>query len=73
MDRTADAIVIGGGINGCSIAFQLAKRGVARVILVEKGHVAGGPTGRSSGIVRQHYSHETLAAMARGSALGILK
>ncbi len=67
MDRTADAVVIGGGINGCSIAFQLAKRGVARVILVEKGHVAGGPTGRSSGIVRQHYSHETLAAMARDS------
>lgn len=67
MDRTADAIVIGGGINGCSTAFQLAKRGVKRVILLEKGHIAGGPTGRSSGIVRQHYSHETLAAMARDS------
>jgi len=67
MDRTADVVVIGGGINGCTTAFQLAARGVKRVVLIEKGHIAGGPTGRSSGIVRQHYSHETLAAMARDS------
>ncbi len=67
MAKTADVVVIGGGINGCTIAYTLAKRGVKRVVLVEKGHIASGPTGRSSGIVRQHYSHETLAAMARDS------
>jgi glycine/D-amino acid oxidase-like deaminating enzyme len=67
MTTTADAIVIGGGINGCSTAYALAKRGVKRVVLVEQRHVASGPTGRSSGIVRQHYSQETLAAMARDS------
>ena len=67
MSKTADVIVIGGGINGCTTAYTLAKRGVKRVVLVEKGHIASGPTGRSSGIVRQHYSHETLAAMARDS------
>jgi len=67
MDRTADAVVIGGGINGCATAYALAKRGVKRVVLLDKGHIASGPTGRSSGVVRQHYSHETLAAMARDS------
>jgi len=67
MNRTADVLVIGGGINGCSTAYALAKRGVRNVVLVEKGHIASGPTGRSSGIVRQHYTHETLAAMARDS------
>ncbi len=67
MSKTADVVVIGGGINGCTTAYALAKRGVERVVLVEKGHIASGPTGRSSGIVRQHYSHETLAAMARDS------
>lgn len=67
MDRTADVVVIGGGINGCSTAFALAKRGVRNVVLLEKGHIASGPTGRSSGIVRQHYTHQTLAAMARDS------
>lgn len=60
-------VVIGGGINGCTTAHALAARKVKRVVLVEKGHIASGPTGRSSGIVRQHYSHETLAAMARDS------
>jgi sarcosine oxidase subunit beta len=67
MHRTAEVVVIGGGINGCSIAYHLARRGVKRVLLVEKGHIASGPTGRSSGIVRQHYSIETLAMMARDS------
>src|SRR5512142_1250873 len=67
MGRTADVVVIGGGINGCSTAWHLATRGVGRVVLVEKGHVASGPTGRSSGVVRQHYTQETLSAMARDS------
>jgi len=67
MTRTADVVVIGGGINGCSIAYHLAKSGAGRVLLVEQRHIAGGPTGRSSGIVRQHYTLETLACMARDS------
>ena len=67
MTRTADAVVIGGGINGCSIAYHLKKRGLQSVILLEKRHIASGPTGRSSGIVRQHYTLEPLATMARDS------
>jgi glycine/D-amino acid oxidase-like deaminating enzyme len=67
MARTADVVVIGGGINGCSTAWHLARRGVHHVVLVEKDHVASGPTGRSSGVVRQHYTQETLSAMARDS------
>jgi glycine/D-amino acid oxidase-like deaminating enzyme len=67
MTRTADVVVIGGGINGCTTAYSLAKRGAGKVILLEKGHIASGPTGRSSGIVRQHYTNQTLAEMARDS------
>jgi sarcosine oxidase subunit beta len=67
MSNPTDVLIIGGGINGASTAFALAKRGVRNVVLVEKGHIASGPTGRSSGIVRQHYSQETLAVMARDS------
>lgn len=67
MSKTADVVVIGGGINGCSTAYHLAKRGVKQVLLIEKGHIASGPTGRSSGIVRQHYTIQTLAEMARDS------
>jgi sarcosine oxidase subunit beta len=67
MTKTADVVVIGGGINGCCTAYSLVERGFRNILLLEKGHIATGPTGRSSGIVRQHYSHETLACMARDS------
>ena len=67
MAKTADVVIIGGGINGCCTAYYLTMRGVKNVLLIEKGHIASGPTGRSSGVVRQHYSHKTLAAMARDS------
>lgn len=33
---TADAVVIGGGVMGCSIACQLAKRGFGKIILCER-------------------------------------
>jgi sarcosine oxidase subunit beta len=52
--RTADAIVIGAGVQGASLAFHLARRGV-QVLIVEKRFVAAGATGRSSGLVRMHY------------------
>jgi glycine/D-amino acid oxidase-like deaminating enzyme len=63
MAMTKDVIVIGGGINGAAIAFNLAQRG-AQVALVEKGSIASGPTGRSVGIIRQHYSNKITARMA---------
>ena len=67
MAETADVVVIGGGINGCSIAYHLAQKGVKKIVLVERRHIAGGPTGRSSGVIRTHYTLETLASMARDS------
>lgn len=63
MNRTADVVVIGGGIMGTSAAFRLAERGL-KVTLVEKSFLAGGSTGKSSAIVRQHYSNEITARMA---------
>lgn len=59
-----DVIVIGGGIMGCSTAFQLASRGV-EVAVIEKGIMGEGPSAESSAIVRQHYSNELTARMAK--------
>lgn len=69
MSDTYDVIIIGGGINGCSTALQLARAG-ARVALVEKDNIGDGPSGRSSAIIRQHYSNDLTARMAHYS-LGV--
>jgi glycine/D-amino acid oxidase-like deaminating enzyme len=63
MLATADVVIIGGGITGTSAAFQLAQRGL-KVALVEKRFIAAGSTGKSSAIIRQHYSNEVTARMA---------
>ncbi|MEL7622921.1 MAG: FAD-binding oxidoreductase [Clostridiales bacterium] len=44
MTRTADVAIVGGGVNGCSIAYRLAKAG-KKVVLCEKGDFAAGATG----------------------------
>ena len=48
----ADVVVIGGGIVGTSAALYLAERGL-KVVLVEKGHIAGEQSSRNWGWVRQ--------------------
>src|SRR5688572_26802848 len=54
MTQTYDAIVIGAGVMGASIAFHLAERGLKTAIL-ERKVSASGATGHSSGLVRMHY------------------
>lgn len=54
MNQTYDAIVIGAGVIGASIAFHLAERGL-RTAVLERKTVASGATGYSSGLVRMHY------------------
>jgi len=55
MMRTAEAIIIGGGVTGVSTAFHLAGLGWRRVVVLERKFLAAGGTGRSVGIVRQLY------------------
>ena len=62
--QQADVVVVGGGVNGASIAMHLARMGAGRVLLLEKGHLASGASGRSGAMVRQHYLHPILVRMA---------
>ena len=52
LPESADVVVIGGGIVGCSTAYFLVKRGIS-VLLCEKGRIAGEQSGRNWGWVRQ--------------------
>jgi len=62
--ETADVVVVGGGVMGTSIAFQLARRRAGRVVLLEKDTVCSGTSAKSSAIVRTHYTTPPTAAMA---------
>jgi len=67
-----DAIVIGGGVIGTSIACHLARFGAGRVLLLERGSLGSGTSAQSSCIVRTHYSVPINAALAH-SALSIFE
>ncbi len=62
---SADVVVIGGGVNGASTAFHLARAGVKNVILVERRQLGSGASGKSGALVRMHYTnpHESRLAM----------
>lgn len=51
-----DAIVIGAGVIGTSVAYNLAAMGAKRVLVLERDQIGAGTTSQSSGILRTHYS-----------------
>lgn len=59
MTITADIIIIGGGVIGCSTAYNLAKAGAKNVVVLERNELASGGTAKSCAIVRTHYSIES--------------
>ena len=64
MKRTADAVIIGGGVMGCSILYHLARLGITDSLLLERDVLGSGSTGRSAAICRMHYSNPVTASMA---------
>lgn len=55
--NTADVVVIGGGVNGLSTAFNLARLGAGKIVLVERGELNSGASGKSGALVRMHYTN----------------
>src|SRR3954447_25648241 len=62
--RTAEAIVVGAGVVGAAIAFQLTQHGLRDVLLIDKGKEGDGASHRSGALVRAHYSNAPEAALA---------
>jgi 4-methylaminobutanoate oxidase (formaldehyde-forming) len=63
----ARAVIIGGGIVGCSVAYHLAKLGWRDIVLVEQGRLSGGTTWHAAGLVGQLRSHAGLTRLIRDS------
>ena len=55
--KSAETIIIGGGIMGVSTAYFLAKRGQRDIVLLEKDLLAQASTGLCVGGIRQQFSH----------------
>lgn len=68
MKTEAQAIVIGGGIVGCSIAYHLADMGWKDVVVVEKGDLTSGSTWHAAGLVGQLRGSASLTRIMRYSA-----
>jgi sarcosine oxidase subunit beta len=68
MKQTAEAVIIGGGCMGASVAYHLAQRGMTDVVLVERDTQLGtGSTGRNAGGFRHQFSHPANIELSKES------
>ncbi|MGH7318574.1 MAG: NAD(P)/FAD-dependent oxidoreductase, partial [Candidatus Rokuibacteriota bacterium] len=68
LPRTADVVIIGGGVHGASLAYHFARKKAGRIVLIEKKFLASGPTGRSTALVRRYYGMDFLTRTASAAA-----
>ncbi len=67
LPEDARCVVIGAGIMGLAIAYNLARFGVDRIVVVDAGYLCGGASGRNGGGVRAQWSSETNIRLMRRS------
>lgn len=67
MIKTAEVVIIGGGISGVAIAYNLAKKGMKNIVVIEKEYLASGATGRCGAGVRQQWGTEMNCRIAMES------
>ncbi len=67
MKRNADVVIIGAGISGCAIAYNLAARGVKNIVVLEKRYICAGSTGACGAGVRMQWGTEMNCLLAKES------
>ncbi len=67
MRDSAQVVIIGGGIVGCSIAYHLTRMGLRDVLILEKGELTSGSTWHAAGLVGQLRSHRNVTKMLQYS------
>lgn len=69
MKRKASVAIVGGGVHGLSIAYNLAKRGQRDIVLFEKSYLGAGASGRNAGGIRAQFSVRENIILARASQI----
>jgi sarcosine oxidase subunit beta len=67
MTQSAEVVVVGGGVNGLACAYNLAKSGATDIVVLEKGYLGTGATGRCGAGIRQQWGMEENILLARES------
>ena len=68
LPRQARAVIIGGGISGCSVAYHLAKAGWTDIVLLERRKLTSGTTWHAAGLIGQLRASANMTRLARYSA-----
>ena len=64
----ARAVIIGGGVSGCSVAYHLAKLGWTDIVLVERKQLTSGTTWHAAGLIGQLRASQNMTRLAKYSA-----
>ncbi|TKA94900.1 FAD-dependent oxidoreductase [Cereibacter changlensis] len=68
LPKQARAVIIGGGISGCSVAYHLAKAGWTDVVLLERKQLTSGTTWHAAGLIGQLRGSQNMTRLAKYSA-----
>jgi sarcosine oxidase, subunit beta len=61
MRKTADVVIVGGGVIGCSTAYHLAQHGVREVVLVEMAEIGAGSSSKSAAMLSVQFCQDALS------------
>ena len=67
MTDRARAVIVGGGVTGCSVALHLARAGWTDIILIDKGELTSGSTAHAAGLVTMFNPSPTMTSFRRYS------